>query len=118
MSNDDVKKYTSITNYKALAVHLGRDKETVVADKEAGKLNIMDLESVVRYVCEAKGWFFSKDTTAATRPQVPPTSASWDTIDPDSPHNKLRDTVRWEVTDHDEKIEDPYLERAKTLKGR
>lgn len=111
MSDDD-KKYVSLTNYKALALHLGRTKEEVVADKDAGKLNIMDLESVVRYVCDAKGWFFSKDTTAATRPAPAQTTA------PVNPLDKLKPTVRWEVTDNATKVDDPYLERTKVMKGR
>lgn len=110
MSDDANKKYVSLTNYKALAMHLGKTKESVVADKDAGRLNIMDLESIVQYICEEKGWFFSKNTTAATTPQAR-------TV-PKDPIQNLKPTVRWEVTDHAKKIDDPYLERARVLKGR
>jgi hypothetical protein len=118
MSDEVDKKYVSLTNYKALAVHLGKTKEEVVADKEAGRLSIMDLESVVRYVCEEKGWFFSKDTTAATRPAPPQNLTTWVEGDPNSPQTSLKDTVRWKVSDNEQKIDDPYLERTKVMKGR
>ena len=113
--NEDAKKYTSLTSYKALATHLGITKDEVVAAKDRGELSIMDLESVVCYVCAQKGWFFSTNTTAAKVAHVPKTPG----VDGSDPAlAKMKPTVRWEVSDNAEPVVDPYLDRAKSLKGR
>jgi hypothetical protein len=111
MSNDDTTKYTSLTNYKALAAHLGTTKEAVMAAKERGDLNIMDLQSVVAYVCASKGWFFSTETTAA-KAQTQGARTEAEAL------AKMKPTVRSEVSDNAKtNTPDPYLDRIRQQRG-
>lgn len=59
---DDMDKIRKLTTYSALAQYLGKTKDEVWADREAGILDIGDTESVVRYICDAKGWRLDTNT--------------------------------------------------------
>jgi hypothetical protein len=112
MSNDtDAKKFTSVTSYKALATHLGTSHEAVTAAKDSGDLNIMDLQSVVEYVCKVKGWFFSTNTTAAKEKATKPLTDA-------EALAKMSPTVRSVVTDNTAtRTPDPYLDRVRMQRG-
>ncbi len=109
MSNET--KYTSLTNYTALAAHLNLSKEDVMAAKERGDLNIMDLQSVVKYVCAVKGWFFSTETTAA-KAEGPRGLSEKEAL------AAMKPTVRSVVTDNVKtNPPDPYLDRIRMQRG-